>query len=92
MDKNKEDKLDFFTDGLNTFGFLFGGILCLVVFSYVFIGLFTPETPIASAIFGIFFGMFATCLASPFCAGIGFMLGALVSGLLTWHESRTVSN
>lgn len=92
MDKNKENKLDFFTDVMNTFGFLFGGILCLFVFGYVFIGLFTFETPVTSAIFGIFLGVFATCLASPFCAGIGFLLGSMVSGLLTWHKFRTAAN
>lgn len=92
MDKNKEDKLGFFIDGTNALGFFFGGILYFVVFSYVFIGLFTFETPIASAILGIFLGMFVTCMVSPFCAGIGFLLGAVVSGLLTWYEYRTVSN
>lgn len=92
MAKSKENKLDFFTDGMNTFGFLFGGILCMAVFSYVFIGLFTFETPVTSAIAGIFLGMFAACLLSPFCAAIGFLIGAMLSGLLTWHESRAASN
>ncbi|ROV57146.1 hypothetical protein [Neisseria chenwenguii] len=92
MNENQENKLDFFTDGMNTFGFLFGSILCLIVFSYVFIGLFTFETPVTSAVFGIFLGMFATCLASPFCAGIGFLLGGMVSGLLTWYKFRAAPN
>lgn len=92
MNNNQEDKLDFFTDVLTTFGFIFGGILCLAVFSYVFIGVFTLETPITSTIFGIFLGTFAVCLASPFCAGIGFILGAAVSCLLTWHKKHAAPN
>ena len=92
MGADKENKLAFFPDSTVAFGYLFGGILCLFVFSYVFIGLFAFETPVISAIFGIFLGIFATCLASPFHAGIGFLLSAVVSGLSTWHKSRTTSN
>lgn len=78
-----------FMDGFQFFGFAFGSLLGLIVFGYVFVGLFTFEQPVVSTLFGLFLGMVAACMLSPFCAAIGFTLGAIVSGIITWFSRRS---
>ncbi|VEE06245.1 hypothetical protein [Neisseria animalis] len=71
-----------FADMWIFFGYLFSGILYLMVFGYVFMELFSFETPVVSALFALFFATFATCLMSPICAGLGFLPGSAVSSLI----------
>lgn len=71
-----------FMDGFGVFGWFFSSLISLIVFSYVFYGLFSAENPVVSTIFAFFGGMIAVCLASPLSAAAGFLIGAALSGLM----------